>query len=239
MTSNVTRPTVAAASYSWGMVPLLGNLAYGLMAFAFITRDLLYLRSLLVIAQTLVIAYALLAGVPVIAAWNVLYVSVNAYMAVQLLQERRAVRLPDELQALYERHFAALAPGEFLRWWAQGEPARLEANAALARDGDRPSHLYFRREGRVQVRRGAATLAELPGGYFIGEMSLLTNRAANADAIAITPLDVHRWERDGLEAIRDRNPTLWTRIQAVIGHDLVEKIHLAEQAGSREPTGGA
>jgi CRP-like cAMP-binding protein len=221
------------------MLPLLGNLAYGLMAFAFITRDLLYLRSLLVVAQTLVIAYALLAGVPVIAAWNVLYVSVNAYMAVQLLQERRAVRVPDELRALYERHFSALTPGEFLRWWAQGEPARIDATAVLTRDGERPSHLYFLRDGRVQVRRGATTLAELPGGYFVGEMSLLTNRAANADAIATTPLDVHRWERDGLEAIRDRNPKLWTRIQSVIGHDLVEKIHLAERSGSGGRTGEA
>jgi CRP-like cAMP-binding protein len=221
------------------MLPLLGNLAYGLMAFAFITRDLLYLRSLLVVAQTLVIAYALLAGVPVIAAWNVLYVSVNAYMAVQLLQERRAVRLPDALRPLYERHFSALAPGEFLRWWAQGEAATLDEAAVLTREGERPSHLYFLRDGRVQVRRGVTTLAELPGGYFVGEMSLLTDRAANADAIAVTGVDVHRWTREGLEAIRDGNPKLWTRIQAVIGHDLVEKIHRAERSGGRERSGEA
>jgi CRP-like cAMP-binding protein len=221
------------------MLPLLGNLAYGLMAFAFITRDLLYLRSLLVVAQSLVIAYALLAGVPVVAAWNVLYVSVNAYMAVQLLQERRAVRLPDELRPLYERHFSALAPGEFLRWWAEGEEARLAADAVLTRDGERPSHLYFLRDGRVQVRRGASTLAELPGGFFVGEMSLITDRAANADAVAVTGLDVHRWERHGLEAIRERNPKLWARIQSVIGHDLVEKIHLAERSGDRDHTGEA
>lgn len=213
------------------MLPLLGNLAYGLMALAFITRDVLHLRALLVGAQTLVIAYALLAGVPVIAAWNVLYVSVNAYMAVQLLHERRAVRVPDELRALYERHFSALTPGEFLRWWAQGEAAALDDTAVLTRDGERPSHLYFLRDGRVQVRRGATTLAELPGGFFVGEMSLLTGRPANADAVAVTGLNVHRWERDRLEAIRDRNPKLWTRIQSVIGHDLVEKIHLAERSG--------
>ena len=214
------------------MLPLLGNLAYGSMACAFVMRDALRLRTLLVVSQLLVIAYTLLAGVPVIAAWNVLYVSVNAYIAIQLLQERRAVTLPDDLRVLYDRHFSALSPGEFLRWWALGERAALGV-AALAREGDRPDWLYFLLDGRVRVSRGGETIAELPAGYFVGEMSLLTDRPANADVDTSGPVVVQRWPRAGLAAIRERDPKLWTRIQSVIGHDLVEKIHLGERSGSK------
>lgn len=216
------------------MLPLLGNLAYGLMACAFVMRDALRLRTLLVASQLLVIAYTLLAGVPVIAAWNVLYVSVNAYMAIQLLHERRAVTLPDDLRALYDRHFSALSPAEFLRWWALGDRAGME-DVALTRDGERPDWLYFLLDGRVRVSRGGETVAELPAGYFVAEMSLLTDRPANADVDASGPVLVQRWPRAKLAAIRERDPKLWTRVQSVIGHDLVEKIHLAERSG---PKGG-
>lgn len=215
------------------MLPLLGHLAYGLMALAFVTRDVLRLRALLVAAQLLVIVYTLLAGVPVIAAWNVLYVSVNAYMAVQLLHERREVALPEQLRGLYDRHFSALSPGEFLRWWARGEDATLDG-AMLAREGERPEWLYFLLEGRARVSRGGETVTELPAGYFVAEMSLLTGRPANADVTAQGGVVVHRWPRQTLEEIPDRDPRLWTRIQSVIGLDLVEKIHLSEASGFTE-----
>lgn len=214
------------------LLPLLGNLAYGLMALAFITRDVLRLRTLLVVAQLLVIAYTLLAGVPVISAWNVLYVSVNAYMAVQLLHERRAITVPPDLRALHERHFSALSPGEFLRWWALGERTALE-NAVLVRDGSRPDWLYFLLDGRVRVSRDGEAVTELPPGYFVGEMSLLTDDPANADVHAAGAVVVQRWPRTALADIRERDPKLWTRIQSVLGHDLVEKIHLAGRSGSK------
>jgi CRP-like cAMP-binding protein len=214
------------------MLPLLGNLAYGSMACAFVMRDALRLRTLLVVSQLLVIAYTLFAGVPVIAAWNVLYVSVNAYMAMQLLHERRAVTVPAGLRPLYDRHFSALSPGEFLRWWALGERAALKS-AALTRDGERPEWLYFLLDGRVRVSRGGETITELPDGYFVAEMSLLTDRPANADVDTSGPVVVQRWPRSALASIRERDPKLWTRIQSVIGHDLVEKIHLAERPVSK------
>jgi hypothetical protein len=55
-------------------------------------------------------------------------------------------------------------------------------------------------------------------------MSLLTGETANADADALGPIEVIRWPIADLAAIRDRDPRLWTKIQSVIGHDLVEKI---------------
>lgn len=211
------------------MLTILANVAYLLMLFAFITRDILHLRSLLVIAQTVVVIYTWRNGVPVISAWNALYVCINAFMVVQILRERRSVVLPADLVPLYERHFAALSPPEFLRWWHSGTRETMES-VRLVRAGERPGALYFVLSGRVQVIREGATVLELPHGYFVAEMSLLTDRPANADVDIVGVAEVMRWDTEGLARVRQRNPALWGKIQAVIGLDLVEKVRRGEVA---------
>jgi hypothetical protein len=213
------------------MLPLIGNLAYGLMLCAFVTRDLLYLRAVLIAGQSLAILYAWGNGVPIIAAWNVLFVAVNAWMAYLLVQDRLAVRVPEDVRPTYERHFAPLTPQEFLRFWNSGEPETADAGW-LVRAGERPAWLYFLTEGRVRVSRETETITELGAGYFVGEMSLLTGRAANADVAPVGRVEARRWSTSALLDARERDPRLWTKIQSVIGLDLVEKVHLAEQRGA-------
>ena len=148
-------------------------------------------------------------------------------MAVQIVRERRSVVLPAALQSLYEKHFSALTPPEFLRWWRQGQRETLE-NQPLARAGQQPDWLYFLLDGTVRVSRDGQRVVDLPSGYFVAEMSLLTGKPANADADAVGLVEVVRWPRRDLQELRLRNPTLWTKVQSVIGHDLVEKIRLGE-----------
>jgi CRP-like cAMP-binding protein len=158
-----------------------------------------------------------------------LFASINAYMVVQILRARRAVMLPDDLQSLHARHFAALSPQEFLRLWKQGRRETLRAGDRLARAGQWPDSLYFILDGQVRVSRNHANVFELPAGYFVAEMSLLTGETANADVEAIGDVEVVRWPTTDLREVRQRNPSLWTKIQSVIGHDLVEKIQRSER----------
>ena len=210
------------------MLTYLANVAYVLMLVAFITRDVLYLRGLLVIAQSVVVVYTWHNGVHMISAWNALFATINAFMVVQILRERRAVVLPADLQSLYDRHFSALSPPEFLRLWNQGTRERVE-NQPLARAGQDPDWLYFLLGGTVRVSRGGGSDIDLPAGFFVAEMSLLTGAPANADVQAVGEVDVIRWSTRDLRALRQRNPGLWTKIQSVIGRDIVEKIHRGEQ----------
>lgn len=209
------------------MVAYLVDVAYLLMLCGFVTRDVLYLRVLLALAQALLTVYAWRNGVLAISAWNVVLASVNAFMAARIILERRAVALPEELREIYARHFSALTPTEFLRWWRQGEH-RVVEHEPLARTGERPDWLYFLLKGTVRVTRGQTPVTELRAGYFVAEMSLLTGRPATADVDAVGAVELRRWDRQGLQDLRERNPMLWTKIQSVLGHDLVEKIRLQE-----------
>ncbi|MEO8071345.1 MAG: cyclic nucleotide-binding domain-containing protein [Acidobacteriota bacterium] len=205
------------------MIIYLANIAYALTLCAFIMRDMLRLRSLLVCAQAIIVVYAWNAGINLTAFWNSVFVCINAVMVIQILRERRSVVLPQDLRELHARHFAALSPPEFLRWWRQGRRETLE-NQSLTTTGQRPEWLYFVLDGIVRVQQGTDWTVELPAGYFVAEMSLLTGDPANADVTAVGTVNVIRWSTLELRALQHRNAVLWAKIQSVIGHDLVEKI---------------
>jgi hypothetical protein len=201
----------------------LVNFGYVLMLCAFLARDVVWLRGLLAFAQTLVVIYAFGAGVPIIALWNLLFALINAVWVIVILRERRSVTLPADLAPTYSRYFAALTPQEFLRLWNQGR-REVVVGQLLARDGEAPEALYFLTAGTVRVSRQGTPIADLAPGHFVAEMSLLTGEPANADVHAVGEVEAVRWAISDLRAIKQRNPVLWTKIQSVIGHDIVRKI---------------
>jgi len=209
------------------MQTYLVHVGYVVTLCAFLARDILHLRGLLVVAQTIVATYAFLIGVQAIGAWNSLFACINIVWVVQILRARRAVHLPPDLRALYERHFAAMAPPEFIRWWKMGHRETMRERR-LTWAGSKPESLFFLLSGSVRVSRDGTPVTDLPAGYFVAEMSLLTGSPANADVDTIGDVEVMRWATADLRALGDRNPILWTKIQSAIGHDLVEKIRRSE-----------
>ena len=203
----------------------LVHLGYLLQLFALLARDVLWLRGLLIVAQGVLAAYAWIRGPEFLAYvyWNVLFVLINLYWVVRLLRERAAVKLPEELRATYEKHFAALAPPEFLRLWREGQRASVK-DVQMVREDTMPDALYFLLAGEVAVRRGGRELAKLMPGEFLAEMSLLTGERTTADAYALGTVEYLAWPAATLARLRVRNPMLWSKVQSVLGHDLVEKI---------------
>jgi hypothetical protein len=210
------------------------HVGYGLMLVALLARDILWLRGILVLAQGCLAYYAWYRGVMPIAFWNLAFVAINAFWVTRILRERAAVELPPELKALYDRHFAALTPPEFLRFWSWAE-RRVECDSLLATQGQRPQALYFLLRGQAEVRQGGRELARLGAGSFVAEMSLLTGETASADVRTLGEVELMRWPAEILQQTRARNPALWTRIQSALGHDLVEKIRRAAAPSPNSP----
>lgn len=211
------------------LVPYLVHIGYSLMLLALLARDVLWLRLLLVLAQGNLSAYSYFRGIDSIAAWNAVFVLINAVWVIRILRERRAVRLPQELAAIHEQHFAALGAPEFLRLWQLGERRTLAAAEPLTRQGEAAAALYFLLRGTVSVRRAGRELARLGAGDFVAEMSLLTGAVASADAWTDGEVELQRWPAERLRPLRG-NAGLWSRIQSVLGHDLVAKLQRASGA---------
>jgi hypothetical protein len=210
------------------MQPYLVHLGYSLMLCGFLARDILFLRGVLATAQVVLALYAFGISVPAITAWNGLLAAINAVWFAVILRERRQVHVPPDLQPIHRTHFAAMTAAEFLRWWRLGREVSLR-DEPLTRDGAHPSFLYFIRAGTAQVRRGDVALTELGAGFFVGEMSLITGRPANADVNAAGEVQVHRWTREDLGQLRARDLGMWTKVQSAIGADLVQKIQRGDR----------
>jgi CRP-like cAMP-binding protein len=209
------------------MTPYLVHVGYVLMLVALVARDVLWLRATMVAAQAVLGSYAWFMNVPAITLWNALFVAINTVWVVKILHERRAVRLPAEIAALYERHFNAFAPAEFLRWWQAGRRERLH-DTQLTWNGARPGALFFLLGGRARVSRSGESVTDLAPGQFVAEMSLITGEPANADVMTIGDADVIWWPVSDLREMQASQPALWARLQSAIGRDLVDKIRRGE-----------
>jgi len=207
----------------------LVHVGYALMLLALLARDILWLRGILAVSQSTLACYAWVHGLIPIAFWNLVFVCINLIWVVRILRERAAVELPLDLKPLYERHFAALSPPEFLRLWSWGERRAL-SDQVLITEGTRPAALYFILRGEISILQGTREVARLRAGDFAGEMSLLTGEMATADARAAGAVELISWPAEKLAQLRARSPVLWTKLQSVLGHDLVEKIRRSAAA---------
>ena len=213
------------------LVVYLVHIGYSLMLCALLARDVLWLRAILIFAQGTLALYAYDNGLHSIAFWNWLFVLINTIWVIRILKERHAIELPAELKPIYEKHFAALTPAEFLRFWSWAE-RNTASDIKLVTKGIRPNALFFLLNGEASVSQNEKEIARIHPGAFAAEMSLLTGEPTTADVIAQGEIEYMAWPMERLTRIRGRNPVLWTKIQSVIGLDLVEKIG---QASRRTP----
>lgn len=210
----------------------LVHLGYLLMLVALLARDILWLRALLVAAQANLGLYAWTQGLGGMMFWNGLFVLINTVWVLRILRQRRAVRLPPALETLHRRHFAALTSQEFLAFWQAGSGRRAQAQR-LVEQGVHAAELIFLAAGEVRVMAGSKAVARLPAGSFIGEMSLLTGAPTSAAVDAVGEVELRCWPAAWLQQVRLRQPALWSKLQSVLGHDLIEKLkRTADSAAS-------
>ena len=202
---------------------VLINLGYGLMLLALLARDILWLRTILILAQSCLCTYALHAGAPNVAAWNALFVAINIGQVIRILLERRAVQLPDGLDAIYSLNFSVMTVPEFLGLWRRACEVRAFSGELLAQ-GEANDRLIVLTDGEVRVVVHGHDVATLGPGDLVAEMSFLTQEPTSAAVVADKPVSYRYWTRVMLERTRLRKPALWSKLQAAIGRVLVRKI---------------
>jgi len=198
---------------------IVGHLAFGLIAFSYLVKDIMYLRILSIVASLfgMFFNYTVPAEplwLPI--GWNAIFVMVNIYHISVLLYEKRPVQMDDKNTELYNTLFKELTPVEYLKISKAACWKNYEPNDVLIRQQHLVPDLILIYNGTIDVEVDGNKVAELRDGQFVGEMSFLTEKSATATCVVKHPTKCLVWKQQEFKDLLKRNPSLYFTIQSLL-----------------------
>jgi hypothetical protein len=215
---------------------LLIHAANILYLFAFMVRDILWLRLLTVVASICLVPYYYVRPEPMMVPiyWNLVFTALNVYWIVRLLVERMPVKLSADEQKLCELVFRTMSPREMmtllkLASWKNAEPGEcfVERHKPL----DRLMVIY---SGKACAEVDGLRVTELEPGRFIGSIDYVTQETATADILAIEPTRYVSWSKSTLRDFMSKNPELHSALKSTLAIDLTKWIQATWDREARD-----
>ena len=198
---------------------IVGHLAFGLIAFSYLVKDIMYLRILSIVASLfgMFFNYTVPAEplwLPI--GWNAIFVMVNIYHISVLLYEKRPVQMDDKNTELYNTLFKDWTPVEYLKISKAACWRSYETGDVLIRQQHLVPDLILIYNGTIDVEVDGNKVAELRDGQFVGEMSFLTEKSATATCVVKHPTECLVWKQQEFKDLLKRNPSLYFTIQSLL-----------------------
>ena len=206
---------------------LAGHLAFGLIAFSFLVKDIFWLRIVSILASLFSVLYNFYIPVdPMWLAinWNFVFIAVNLYHIGVILYEKRAVKMDDKNEELYQTLFKEMTPVEYLKISRAAQWETLKPGERIITQGMPVPDLYLIYNGTVDVAIDGERVAELKDGEFVGEMSFLTEKVATASCIVKYEAQCLVWKQREFKELLKRNPSLYFTIQSVLSAQVSDKL---------------
>ena len=206
---------------------LAGHLAFSLIAFSFLVKDIFWLRIVSILASLFSVFYNFyIPADPMWLAinWNFVFIVVNVYHIGVILYEKREVKMDDKNEELYQTLFKEMTPVEYLKISRAAQWETLKPGQRLITQGMPVPDLYLIYNGTVDVAIDGAKVAELKDGEFVGEMSFLTEKVATASCIVKYEAQCLVWKQREFKELLKRNPSLYFTIQSVLSGQVSDKL---------------
>ena len=206
---------------------LAGHLAFGLIAFSFLVKDILWLRLVSILASLFSVFYNFYIPVePMWLAinWNIVFIIVNLYHIAVIIYEKRPVHMSPKHKELYETMFKGMTPVEFLKITKIADWTHFKEGEFITQQNHNVPTLNLIYNGTVDVSVGNKKVAELKDGQFVGEMSFLTEKPATATCMAKHDTECLTWEQQGFKELLKRNPSLYFSIQSLLSAQVSEAL---------------
>ena len=206
---------------------LAGHLAFGLIAFSFLVKDIFWLRIVSIAASLFSVLYNYIIPVePMWLAinWNFVFIVVNLYHIAVILYEKREVKMDDKNEELYNTLFSEMTPVEYLKISRAAEWVTLKPGERLITQGMPVPDLYLIYNGTVDVAVDGGWVAQLKDGQFVGEMSFLTEKVATASCIVKYESQCLVWKQKEFKNLLKRNPSLYFTIQSVLSAQVSDAL---------------
>ena len=203
---------------------LIGHLAFGLIAFSFLVKDILWLRLVSILASAFGMAYNYFIPADpmwIAIGWNGVFIALNLYHIAVIIYEKRPIKMAPKDKELYETLFKELSPVEYLKITKIAEWKKFKAGETLIRESHMVTDLILIYNGTVDVNVKGEKVAELKDGQFVGEMSFLTEKSATADCVIKHDTECLMWKQPEFKDLLKRNPSLYYTIQGLLSNQLV------------------
>ncbi len=211
---------------------LAGHLAFGLIAFSFLVKDILYLRILSILASLFSVLYNFYIPVePMWLAinWNIIFVLVNIYHISVIIYEKRPVKMSSKEKELYETMFRGLSPVEFLKITKIAQWKKFKSPLPIIQQGKPVNDLILIYNGVVDILVNDNKVAELKDGQFVGEMSFLTEKPATATCKVTHTTECLVWPQKDFKDLLKRNPSLYFTIQSLLSEQVSNNLVSSSQ----------
>ena len=206
---------------------LAGHLAFGLIAFSFLVKDIFWLRVVSILASLFSVLYNYIIPVePMWLAinWNFIFVSVNLYHIAVILYEKREIKMDEKNEELYTTLFKEMTPVEYLKISRAAQWKVFKSGEVITREQHLVQDLVLVYNGAVDVVVNNEKVTELRDGEFVGEMSFLTEKSATATCIVKHDSECLVWKQREFKELLKRNPSLYFTIQSVLSAQVSDKL---------------
>ena len=211
---------------------LAGHLAFGLIAFSFLVKDIFWLRIVSIIASLFSVFYNYVIPLePMWLAinWNFIFIAVNLYHIAIILYEKREVKMDDKNQELYDTLFKEMTPVEYLKISRAAKWELVKSGQRIITQGMPVPDLYLIYNGTVDVIVDGEEIAQLKDGEFVGEMSFLTEKVATATCKVKYDAQCLVWKQREFKELLKRNPSLYFTIQSVLSAQVSDKLVISSK----------
>tara|TARA_R100001377_G_scaffold81501_1_gene61067 strand:- start:1142 stop:1783 length:642 start_codon:yes stop_codon:yes gene_type:complete len=203
---------------------LIGHFAFGLIAFSFLVKDILWLRLVSILASGFGMAYNyFIPFEPMWLAinWNFIFIAVNLYHISVLIYEKRPVHMKPKDEELYSTLFKDMTPVEYLKISKVAQWKKYKSGETIIRQEHMVTDLILIYNGAVDVSVSGRKVAELRDGQFVGEMSFLTEKSATATCTVKHDAECLVWKQPEFKELLKRNPSLYYTIQSLLSNQLI------------------
>ena len=198
---------------------IAGHLAFGLIAFSFLVKDILWLRIVSIVASLFSVFYNWVIPVEpmwIPIGWNFVFVALNLYHIAVIMYEKRPVDMSPKHKELYETMFKNMTPVEFLKITKIADWIHFKSKESITQKGHTVPTLNLIYNGTVDVIVDDKKVAELKDGQFVGEMSFLTEKPATATCVVKHDTECLVWKQEQFKDLLKRNPSLYFTIQSLL-----------------------
>jgi nitrogen fixation-related uncharacterized protein len=205
---------------------ILGHLAYVLAVISMIMRSMPWLRLFAILSGMAAMVYfGMIRSDYVSTVWEFGYTAVAAFQLFLLWWENREGQFNDEQRAFVHRALLDLKPVHAARLLKGSRVMTSEPGATLLRQGEMPSQLFFILSGEVAVSVDGEIVGHCGQGDFLGEMSFLSARPANATVTSLGECRMLVFERDRLVSVLQKLEPVRHAFNAGISRNILDKIN--------------